>query len=335
MICCDRLIKEFLPHFKPVLYAFLVALILSVLSGCAYIQLGPSIGPLEEVTLEGEGDEKILLLEIEGVIGNKAKRSLTGFSIDVGMVEKVREILKQASEDDAIRGLLVRINSPGGTVTSSDIIFHELQRFKQERNIPVYVAIVDLAASGGYYIAQAGDLIMAHPTSLIGSIGVIAMKVNLTELMGKVGVDWEIVKSGDKKDFLSPFRALTEEERRLFQDTIDQFHDRFVRLIADNRPELSYDQALIIADGRVYTAEQALGNKLIDKIAYFDEMTEHMKTHLGVDALKIVTYQRSGDFKSNLYSQADRIPPTVNLFNIDIGMDWLPSTPQFMYLWAP
>jgi protease-4 len=120
------------------------------------------------------------------------------------------------------------------------------------------VSVVDVAASGGYYVAMAGDSIMVHPTSLVGSIGVLALKLNLEGLMGKVGVEWEIVKSTEKKDFMSPFRPLTKEERALFQETIDRYYDRFVDLVVLNRDGLDVKEVRALADGRVYNARQLM-----------------------------------------------------------------------------
>ena len=206
---------------------------------CAVINLGPQIESLEEVVVEeGSGDEKILLIDIDGPISNRPKKTLVGFQSETGMVDRIREILKKAENDKKIKGILLRINSPGGTVTSSDIIYHEIKSFKERYNVKVYVSVVDVAESGGYYIAMAGDSIMAHPTSLVGSIGVLALKINLEGLMGKVGVEWEVVKSSEKKDFMSPFRPLTKEERTLFQETIDSYYNRFVDVVVLNRSRL-------------------------------------------------------------------------------------------------
>ena len=176
-------------------------------SSCAVIKIGSQIESLKENILEdGGGLEKILLIDIDGPISNRPKKSLIGFESETGMVDRIREILKKAEDDKKIKGIILRINSPGGTVTSSDIIYHDIKSFKQRNNIKVYVSVIDVAASGGYYIAMAGDSIMMHPTSLVGSIGVLALKLNLQELMGKVGVELEVVKSAEKKDFMSPFR---------------------------------------------------------------------------------------------------------------------------------
>lgn len=303
-------------------------------SACATIQLGPSIGPLEETVLEGEGPGKILLIDMRGVINNQKDHAFTGATTAVGMVEWVREVIAKAEQDDDIKALLIKINSPGGTVTASDIILHDLLQYKKKQGIPIYVHVMDLAASGGYYIALAGDEIIAHPTSLIGSIGVIAFKVNIANLMEKIGVDWEVVKSGDKKDFMSPFRSFTDEERKLFQNTIDNFHHRFVSIIAENRKDLDFDEVTPLADGRVFDSSQAKELHLIDQIGYISDTMERIKLAVKDPDLQVVTYHREGDFKSNLYSLFPKTPD-LNLLNLNLGLDKQALSPYFLYLWVP
>ena len=301
---------------------------------CAVINLGPQIESLEEVVVEeGSGDEKILLIDIDGPISNRPKKTLVGFQSETGMVDRIREILKKAENDKKIKGILLRINSPGGTVTSSDIIYHEIKSFKERYNVKVYVSVVDVAASGGYYIAMAGDSIMAHPTSLVGSIGVLALKINLEGLMGKVGVEWEVVKSSKKKDFMSPFRPLTKEERTLFQETIDSYYNRFVDVVVLNRSRLDARAVKILADGRVYNARQALKNYLVDSIGYLQDLVELAKKELNQPGLKVVTYGRPREYKSNYYSSMGSVPK-INLINLDMGFDWNQISPQFLFLWG-
>ena len=315
-------------------YLLLSLLAAFLSSSCATIQLGPSMKPLEEVVLQGEGPDKILLIDVRGVINNQIDRAFTGATTALGMVEWIREVIAKAEKDKDIKALLIKVNSPGGTVTASDIILHELLLYKKNHAIPIYVHVMDLAASGGYYIALAGNEIVAHPTSLIGSIGVIAFKVNLENLMGKIGVDWEVVKSGDKKDFMSPFRSFTEEERMLFQETIDNFHNRFVSVIAENRPGLDIDDVRALADGRVYDSKQAMGLNLIDSIGYVSDTVERIKLKLENSALQVITYQREGDYKSNLYSFSPQ-PPAFNLINLNLGLKPQALSPYFLYLWMP
>lgn len=314
-------------------YLGISVLLMAVFSGCLSINLTPKMGPLKEKTLSGTGGDKVLLVEIQGVISNKKTVSSLGVETQLGMVDRVREILKKAEQDDDVKALMLRIDSPGGTVTASDIIYHEIEVFKQKKNIKVYAVVMDLAASGGYYIAQAADRIFVHPTSLTGSIGVIALKMNIKGLMDKVGVDFEVVKSGDHKDFLSPFRPLTEDERKVFQETIDSMHQRFISTIEKNRKQLSRDEINELADGRIYTSEQALKAKLVDQIAYLDEAEDFIQKDLGLDALRVVTYYRSGQYKSNIYSSTH--PPSIN-FNW-INLNFVPDAPElnFMYLWMP
>ena len=301
---------------------------------CAVINLGPQIESLEEVIVEeGSGDEKILLIDIDGPISNRPKKTLVGFQSETGMVDRIREILKKAENDKKIKGILLRINSPGGTVTSSDIIYHEIKSFKERYNVKVYVSVVDVAASGGYYIAMAGDSIMAHPTSLVGSIGVLALKINLEGLMGKVGVEWEVVKSSEKKDFMSPFRPLTKEERTLFQETIDSYYNRFIDVVVLNRSRLDARAVKILADGRVYNARQALENYLVDSIGYLEDIVKLAKKELNQPGLKVVTYGRPREYKSNYYSSMGSVPK-INLINLDMGFDWNQISPQFLFLWG-
>ncbi len=320
-------------HSGPVFTWMIIVMFIG--SSCTInFNMGTGISSLEETVLSGEGDNKLLMLEISGVISQRTRRSVLGSPIQIGMVERVREILKKAEEDKEIKALWVRVNSPGGTVTASDMIYHEIQRYKKKTKQKVYVSFMDLSASGGYYISMAGDHIMAHPTSITGSIGVIALKPNVQGLLGKIGVEFEVVKSGEKKDFLSPWRPFTESERKLFQETIDDFHQRFVGVIAENRPHLDLASVRKLADGRVYTATQALELKMIDQVSYLDESVEYIKKDLGLSGFKVISYHRSNDHKTNLYSE---VPgnPSVNLFNLQL--DFLPEmeAPQFLYMWVP
>ena len=301
---------------------------------CALIKVSPQIESFEEIVVEeGSAVEKILLIDIDGPISNRPKKTLVGFRSDTGMVDRIREILKKAEKDKNIKGILLRVNSPGGTVTSSDIIYHEIKSFKESFKVKVYVSVIDVAASGGYYVALAGDSIMVHPTSLVGSIGVLALKLNLESLMDKVGVEWEVVKSSKKKDFMSPFRPLTKEERVLFQETIDRYYDRFVDLVVLNRDGLDVKEVRALADGRVYNARQALNNHLVDSIGYLKDLVELAKKELDQPDLKVVTYSRPREYKSNYYSSMGSTPK-ISLINLDLGFDWNQISPQFLFLWG-
>ena len=309
--------------------------LLTTLSGCFYnIQLLPSTQPLQERVVSGEGEAKILLTEITGVISEEEKGN--AFMAEPNLVARIKEELKIAARDPAVRAVVIRINSPGGTVTASDLIHHELEAFKKKTGKTVIASIADLGASGGYYVAVAADKIVAHPTTVTGSIGVIMLNVNLQGLLEKIGVSGVAIKSGDKKDMGSPLRPMTEEERRLFQGIIDQMYEQFLTVVAAGRKGLTMEQVRRAADGRVYTARQALDLGLVDRIGYLDEAIEMARDAAGIKLARVVRYVRPGTYKDNIYSQSPVSgPATVNLVNFDLRSWVQPGVPRFMYLWAP
>ncbi|MFZ5998276.1 MAG: signal peptide peptidase SppA [Nitrospirota bacterium] len=319
--------------------ALLIVLCLLFLSGCAFVNVSllSKPKPLEEEVLEGEGTPKILLVDLDGMISLKEDKGGLQLREKPSKVAVFREVLRKAEKDSDIVGVIVRINSPGGSVTASDLIHHEIVSFKQKRKIPVYAYIMEVGASGGYYIATATDRIFASPTAVTGSIGVVAMRFNAEGLFSKIGVANETYKSGPKKDFWSPFRPSTPEEQKMLQDIIDRLYTRFVGVVAANREKLLSEQEIgALADGRILTSSEALRAKLIDQIAYLDETVEVMKKTLTIDKARVITYARPGDYKSNIYSGMPLPGPhTINL--ISINAEDLPpfSGVQFMYLWNP
>jgi len=226
------------------------------LSGCVSFTLFPQKMPLREKTVQGTAADKILVVSISGVISEGKDGAV--WDRDDDLVARIKEELTLAAEDEHIKALLLRINSPGGTVTASDIIYHEIMAFKEKRKVPVVAVIMDLGASGGYYIAVTGDRIIAHPTSVTGSVGVIMLRVSAEGLLQKIGVEASAIKSGAKKDIGSPFRPMTEDERAIFQSMINGFFSRFLDVVSKGR-SLPADQLKVIADGRVNVADHGPG----------------------------------------------------------------------------
>ena len=306
-----------------------------LLNGCAFVSVNllSAPRPLDEQVVEGEGPKKILIVDIEGFISEKG--SAGALRDKPSTVVQVKESLQKAAEDQDVAGVILRINSPGGTVAASDIIYHEVMNFRGKTKIPVYAVITGIGASGGYYVAAAADEISAHPTAITGSIGVLIMKFQLTGLMEKIGVNELTVKSGAMKDIMSPFRPGTPEEEKLMQGIIDGMFRRFLDVVAA-RPGNRLDRKTLekLADGRIYTAEQALDARLIDRVAYLDETVAAMKQKLGLDRASIITYYRPGGYKGTIYSGLpEGSPPVINLLNIDAGnLDMLTSS-RFLYLW--
>lgn len=318
---------------------FTVIILLFLLSGCSFVKVSliPSTKPLEEKVLEGSGNPKILLVDLDGVISFKEETSGLGLKATPSKTALFREVFRKAGSDPDLAGVILRINSPGGTVAASDTIYHEIMTFRQRKHIPVYAYITELAASGGYYVASASDRIIASPTAITGSIGVIAMRFDVEKLLSKVGISNETYKSGPKKDFWSPFRASTPEEQKMLQDMIDRLFSRFVGVVCASRQKLLTEQQVrALADGRIMTADEALKAKLIDQVAYLDDTIETMKNALALKEARVVTYARPETYTSNIYSEMPQPGPlVVNLLSISSeGLSMLSGT-QFMYLWNP
>jgi protease-4 len=305
------------------------------LSGCAFVNvpLMSPPSPLEEQVLEGDGSKKILLLDISGTISEEGKSGgLLGRSAP-SMVSLIRESLHKAEKDKDLAGVILRINSPGGTVTASDIIHHDINEFKKRTKLPVQACIMSTGTSGGYYIAAAADRITAHPTAITGSIGVILMKFNVEGLMGKIGVEEQTIKSGEKKDIMSPFRKATPEEVKLGQEIIDQLYGRFLDVVMA-RPgnTLSREDLRKVADGRIYTSGQALQARLIDSTGYLDDVINAMRTGIGDEKARVISYYRPGNYKGSIYAGAAEKEGLAEL--LSGGVDVL-SSGGFMYLWRP
>ena len=320
-------------------YIWPILLVASVFTGCAIvtIPLFPSEKGLQERVVEGEGTAKILLVDISAVISEKEKSKGLGLGTEASLVARIKEELQKAEKDKSVKGIVVKINSPGGTVTATDTIYHELMEFKRRTGARIVVCVTGLAASGGYYVASAADEIIAHPTSVTGNIGVIAMKFNVDQLLSKVGIQEETVKSADKKDIWSPFRPSTPEEKEIIQTVIDTFHDRFVEVVhAGRKSLLSKEEVEELADGRIFTAEQALAAKLVDKIGYLDDALKALKGSLDLTEAKVITYCRPGSYKGTIYSGlSQRSDTDINFIAVNGDLLSLIPGVQFMYLWRP
>jgi protease IV len=217
-------------------------------------------------------------------------------------------------------------------VTASDIIYREIITFKQTSRMPVIASLMDVAASGGYYVALAADTIMAHPTTVTGSIGVILLSVNAEGLMQKLGVATAAIKSGERKDMGSPFRALTPEERGIFQSVIDGLHQQFVDKVVERR-KLPAATVAVLADGRIYTADQALGHKLVDRIGYVPDALEAARKAAGLDEARVIVYKRPREYRATYYARSETDAGAVTALSRLAGLTG--AGPSFLYLFLP
>lgn len=314
-----------------------MCLVLLIATGCAFITipLFAPMQPFEEKVLEGEGKAKILLVDISGIIAEKERSR--GFREKTSLVARIKEELQKAEGDSAVVGVILRIDSPGGTVTATDTIYHELMQFKKRAGTRITACVTGLATSGGYYVASAADEIVAHPTAITGGIGVIAVKFNIEGFLSKLGIQEETIKSADKKDLWSPLRQSTAEERAIIQGIVDKLHERFVGVVlARRKPFLSREEVEKLADGRIFTADQALEAKIVDRVGYLDDAVQEMKGSLKLKEAKVITYYRPGSYTGTIYSGFP-VPSDKEINLIFINGDGLslPSGVQFMYLWSP
>jgi protease-4 len=313
---------------------FFMIAILVVLAGCSLpkLSLFPEAGPLKEVTLEGSGDEKILVLTINGPISDQPKQKL--LRTNPGMVQELVTHLQRAQKDSKIKALLLKVNSPGGPVTASDILYHEISEYKERSGAKVIVAMMDVAASGGYYLSLPADWIMAHPTTITGSVGVIFMRPGVSGFMEKYGFAMNINKSGEEKDMGSPFREPTAKDEAIFQDLTNQMAQRFYSLVQKHR-KLTPQQMEQIKTARIFLAPEAQQLGLVDDIGYLKDAVAKAKSLAGLKAdAKVVTYRRQESEEDNIYNPAMSGPlggPEANLPTLSRFL----SIPEagFYYMW--
>jgi len=307
---------------------FLVtAIAFILLSGCTLVKvyLQEEIQPFQERVISGEGKDKILIIELSGIITSGPKGSGFSGKEKPGMIATVREELDRARMDGTVKAVVLRIDSPGGGVTASDTLYHEIKKYKQDTGAAVVAHFMDKATSGAYYTALAADKISAQPTTVTGSIGVIMLRIDATGLMQKIGIQSEQIASGDLKGMGSPFRTMTPQERKIFQGMIDSIYGRFVSIVAAER-KLPVDKVKQLADGRIYTSEEAKTSGLIDGIGYLEDAIEMAKKQANLTQARVVTYSRPGEYRPTIYS--------LNLINIDMSDVAEPGV-KFMYIWMP
>lgn len=312
-----------------------MTVLMFVLSACSphfHLDLMGKEQIQEVVLIKSRVKEKILLLDISGVIASSMKPGV--FDKEGDILSQVYYRLKKAAEDNLVKGIILRLDTPGGEVTASDIIYHEIMNFKKRTGIPVLALMMGLTASGGYYIASACDLLIAHPSTLTGSIGVISLFPNLEGLFEKVGIQVHVIKSGELKDSGSVFRQMTPKERDVFQKIVDEYHQNFQDVVYENRKDhLSLEDLKKIADGRVMTASQALEAKLIDEIGYFDKALKIILDLSSLPEANVVSYTYFPKRKTNIYATSLKSEPLLESASFRDMVQSLKS--GFYYLWHP
>jgi protease-4 len=317
---------------------FRLLVLMLVITGCAAPRIsifGKNGEPLKEYTLQGSTKGKVLILSIKGKITDDVESGL--IRKKPSMVQEIVAQLKKAEKDKDIGAVLLAIDSPGGSVTASDVLYHEIVRFKEKTGAKVVAAMMDVAASGGYYIALPADVIVAHPTTITGSVGVLFLQPKVVGLMDKIGVDVQVSKSGANKDIGSPFRTATAQEKQIIQEMTDKLARRFLDLVAQHR-RIDTTGMTEIASAKVYLADEAQRLGLVDRVGYLNDAVDEARrlAGLGKDA-KVVVYRREKYENDTIYNmQSTWTGGDERLTLIDLGLpasETSEVTTGFYYMW--
>lgn len=281
---------------------------------------------------------KIALIDIEGMISHAPQPGL--FAGSGNSVDELAARLEKAEQDPDVRAVILRINSPGGTVAASETMYTEIEGFRARSRKPVVVSMAEMAASGGYYISLAADRVMAQPSSITGSIGVLMQTMNFSKGMAMIGIESRTVKSGPMKDTANPFEPIREEQYAILQGTVDDFYEAFRGLVRERRTGVDPSRFDTLTDGRIFTGRQALEAGLVDSLGDLRDAFAEAKRLAEVDRAQLVKYHPDGRTPISAFGRAIgpggapesgsevnliqlRIPPTASL------------SPGFYYLWSP
>lgn len=320
------------------LYSIIAALLMLFLVGCEApkIRIFPSHSdPLREYTLQGEEQGKLVVIPIRGIISDAPRRQF--ISTRPSMVQEIVSQLRKAEDDPDVKAVLLKIDSAGGSVIASDLIYNEILAFKQRKKAKIVAVMMGVAASGGYYIALPADFILAHPTTVTGSVGVLFLSPNVSGLMEKIGIELNVSKTGENKDMGSPFRQATAEEKKIIKDLIDQLGKRFLDRIAEHR-ELEPKRLKEISSARIYLANDALKLGMIDGIGYLDEAVSQAKKLADLpENAKVVVYRRTEYPDDTLYntSTSRYDGRGLSIISLDLPPSLSRLQAGFYYLWQP
>lgn len=283
-------------------------------------QESSGVSTTTKVIKTGSSDQTIAVLNVTGVIVDTTTNQSI-FSAETGVVSS-EEMIKKLAEietNDQIKAVILKINSPGGTVVASDQLYKKVAEVATIK--PVIASFGDVAASGGYYIAMGATKVMAHPSSITGSIGVIFQTINASELLTNVGVKMVAIKSGELKDIGSPGRPMTEQERAVLQSVVDDAYAEFVSVV-QHGTSLSEAEVKKAADGRIYSGKQALALGLVDQLGGFDDAITLAAAEAGLSDPQVVSYGNKSFIESllgvvsqrtSLFSTAEGLLPHAGL----------------------
>lgn len=284
----------------------------------------------ENVLREGLGDTRIVVVDVSGAI----IQGETSYTATYDHEQTLKD-LDKIKEDKTIKGMILRVDSPGGGVYESAQLQDKIKEVKENRKIPVYVVMESMAASGGYYISADAEKIYASKETITGSIGVIMSGLNLSGLMEKYGVTDMTIKSGEMKDVGSSTRPPTEKGLLILQNLVNGMYERFVDVVAQGR---GIDRAKVyeLADGRIYDGQQALKVGLVDAIGYYDDALLDLETAYKLEGAQVFSYTGSKfDFINQLMSGVSALMGDKNLASLEgFNISAANKKQGFMYIYG-
>jgi protease-4 len=292
---------------------------------------------LDEVTVEdgkGFSPPKVAIIEVEGMLINAKSGGL--LQPTENKLSVFTQQMELAARDSNVKAVVLRINSPGGTVTCSDTMYQTVREFRAQTHKPVIASTQEVCASGAFYVACAADVIVAHPTSVVGSIGVIFETFDLSGAMYKLGIKADNVKSAPLKDMGSPFKPLDGDARAVMQGMIDEYYARFKGVVAESRTHLTDPATIKMAtDGRVFSGQQALAIGLVDKLGRLEEAIALAKEMSNSPGAQVIMYKRPYGYSGSIYADTSTPMPRANVMTLDLPESEMFLPHGFYYLWQP
>lgn len=300
------------------------------------IDVEPAIDELDETVVLGDrsSSTRIALIDFTGPIVDVRQPGL--LTPGENPVDRFAEALRRAAQDDHIAGVIIRINSPGGAVTATDVLYREVMHFRESTGKPVVMLLADLATSGAYYLACAGDHIVAYPTTVTGSIGVIIQTVNVADGLSRIGITARSYTSGPNKNMGTPLEPTEESHQELFQGLVMEFYENFRSVVITRRPALSPNHIDRVTDGRIISGREASEVGLVDSLGDLHDAFGIAKERAGADRARLVKYHRPYVHVASPYARAPAgvTGTEVNLVQVNLDLSQL-TQPGFYYLWDP
>lgn len=290
---------------------------------------------LQEISVE-EGKAfggKIAIIEVEGMLMDVRSGGI--LQPQENPLSLFTQELNQAADDRSVKAIVLRVNSPGGSVTTSDTMYDELLRFKASTHKPVIASAQEVAASGAYYVCCGSDKIVVNPTSIVGSIGVIFETVDFVGTMDKIGVQPYAIKSAPLKDMGSPFKHMTPEERAVMQGMVDEYFVRFKSVVTSNRPIKDGSTLSMVTDGRVFSGTRAVELGLADQTGRLNDAIDLARHMASAPEAEVVMYKRPYGYGGSIYADTSVPTPQANEMSLKLPLnsDVLPG--GFYYMWQP